>query len=272
VPVVYFVSPQIWAWRRGRVREVRRLVRRILVLFPFEVGFYEEAGVPVTFVGHPVAERGGSGLSREELRARAGLGARGEVIALLPGSRREEVRRLLPVMLDAAAVVGKERAGLQRLVLQAPGLSRELVERLVSEHAGDDIRIHAGNFPEILACCDAGVVAAGTATLEAAAMGLPMVVVYRVSPISYLVGRLLVKLRNVALPNLITGRELVPELIQGDCTAEAIAGELLGYLEHPARAQEVRRGLLDARDMLGGPGVFDRAAEEVLKEIGAGRA
>ncbi len=270
VPVVYFVSPQIWAWRRGRVRSIRRLVRRMLVLFPFEAGFYEEGGVPVSFVGHPVKERAGAARSRAELRAAAGLEEEGEVMALLPGSRRDEVRRLLPAMLDAAALVGKARAGLQKLVLRAPGLPHGMLERMVSEHGCAGIRIHAGDFPEILTACDAGVVASGTASLEAAAMGLPMVVVYRMSPLSFLAGRMLIKVKHIALPNLIAGRAVVPELLQRDCNAEAIAREILDYLEHPERAESVRRELMGVSDQLGGAGIFDRAAEAVLQEIGAG--
>jgi lipid-A-disaccharide synthase len=270
VPVVYFVSPQIWAWRRGRVRKIRRLVRRMLVLFPFETAFYEEGGVPVSFVGHPVMERGGFERTSAELRAAAGLEREGEVLALLPGSRRDEVRRLLPAMLDAAIVVRKARAGTQTLVLRAPGLPDGLLERMVSDHGGADVRIHAGDFPEILTACDAGVVASGTASLEAAAMGLPMVVVYRMNPISFLAGRLLIKVKHIALPNLIAGRKVVPELLQGDCNAEAIAREILGYLEQPERTAAVRRDLAGVCERLGGAGIFDRAAEAVLREIGAG--
>jgi lipid-A-disaccharide synthase len=270
VPVLYFVSPQIWAWRRGRVRTIRRLVRRMLVLFPFETAFYEEGGVPVSFVGHPVMERDAPERAREELRAAAGLAKEGEVVALLPGSRRDEVRRLLPTMLEAADTVERARAGIQKLVLRAPGLPQGLVERIVAEHGGEDVRVHAGDFPEILAACDAAIVASGTASLEAAAMKLPMVVVYRVSPISFLAGKLLIKVRHIALPNLIAGREVVPELIQGDCNAASMAREILDYLERPDHAEAVRRELAAVCERLGGPGIFDRSAKAVLSEIGAG--
>lgn len=268
VKVVYFVSPQIWAWRRGRVRQIRRLVSRMLVLFPFELPMYEAAGVPVTFVGHPVAEAIGRSVpERQELCRRAGLDPSREVIALLPGSRRSEVSRLLPPMLDAAQRLRRARAGLQCVIPLAPGLPAAWVEAQLGQPAPEGVRMHFGDYPEILSVCSAGVVASGTASLEAAVAGLPIVVVYRMSPVSYLVGRLLVRLEYIALPNLVAGRRVVPELIQGECTGERIAELLLRYLERPDEVASVRRALSEVRERLGGPGVFPRAAESVLAEL-----
>ena len=267
VPVVYFVSPQIWAWRQGRVRKIRSLVRRMLVLFPFETEFYEAAGVPVTYVGHPVVDRGEGGVAAEQLRARAGLDAEKDVVALLPGSRREEVERLFPRMLGAAELLRRSRPGLQFLVPLAPGLPRELCEKMVQASGLGNIRLHSGDFPDILRVCAAGVVASGTASLEAAVAGLPMVVVYRVSPLSYAVGRALIRVENIALPNLVAGRRVVPELIQGQCNAGGIAEALARYLDEPAEADRVRRELGAIRQKLGGPAVFDRAAEALLEEV-----
>jgi lipid-A-disaccharide synthase len=270
VPVVYFVSPQIWAWRRGRVKRIRELVRRMLVLFPFETRFYEEAGVPVTFVGHPVAERDEDAPPRETLCERAGLDPAKTIVALLPGSRRAEVARLLPVMLQAARRLGATHPGLQWLVPHAPGLPREALEQEIAASGIADVHVHAGDFPQILTVCAAGAVAAGTASLEAAVVGLPMVVVHRVHPFSYLLARGLVKLEDVALPNLVAGRRVVPELIQKDCTPERIAATLRGYLDDPERVHQVREGLRDVRSRLGGPGVFDRAAEQLLEDLDRG--
>jgi len=267
LPVVYFVSPQIWAWRQGRVRRIRELVRHMLVLFPFEAAFYEKAGVPVTYVGHPVADRAPGKLSAEQLRSRAGLPADGEVLAMLPGSRREEVERLLPRMLGAAKLLDQDRPGLRLLLPLAPGLPRQYCERLVEESGIGDVALHERDFPDILSVCAAGVVASGTASLEAATVGLPMVVVYRVSPFSYAVGRALIKVDNIALPNLVAGRRVVPELIQGECNPEAIARALGRYLDDPDEADRARRELRAVRERLGGPGVFDRAAEALLDEV-----
>jgi lipid-A-disaccharide synthase len=269
LPVVYFVSPQIWAWRRRRVRKIRALVRRMLVLFPFETRFYERAGVPVTYVGHPVVDRELSGLDGRRLRRRAGLAPEGEVVALLPGSRRGEIERLLPPMLGAAKLLQRSRPGLQFLLPLAPGLPKELCQRILEAHNVVDIKIHAGDFPDVLTVCSAGAVASGTASLEAAVVGLPMVVVYRVSPVSYFVARAMVNVEKIALPNLIAGRTVVPELLQGDCNASAIAEGLARYLDDPGEADRVRRELGAVRKKLGRAGLFERAADALLKEISA---
>ncbi|HVQ26446.1 MAG TPA: lipid-A-disaccharide synthase [Planctomycetota bacterium] len=271
VPVVYFVSPQIWAWRRGRVHKVRRLVRRMLVLFPFEVSFYSEAGVPVTFVGHPVVEKATAAADTAELARRAGFDPGQTVVALLPGSRRSEVERILPVMLEAALLLRRERPGLGFLLPLAPGLDRAVVDRHVEAAGLDGLRVHAGDFPDILRVCAAGAVASGTASLESAIVGLPMVVVYRVAPLSYWIGRALVRVEHIALPNLVARRRVVPELVQADCTPARIAAEIERYLAAPAEASRVRAELGGIRRELGRPGVFERAAEAVLAELDAVR-
>src|SRR5262245_49459889 len=251
VDVVYFVSPQVWAWRRGRLRQIRRLVRRMLVLFPFEVEFYRTAGVPVTFVGHPAAESPAP-RPREVLCGLAGLDASRPTVALVPGSRRGEVARLLPPMVGALGRVRERLPETAALVTRAPGLDPAWFERELEAAGARDVRVHSGDFPEVLASAAAGVVASGTASLEAAVLGLPLVVVYRMGALSHLVARTLVRLPHIALPNLVAGARLVPELVQGDCTAERIAAELLGYLERPEHARRVRHALGGVRERLGG--------------------
>ena len=270
VPVVYFVSPQVWAWRRGRVRRIRELVRRMLVLFPFEAAFYETEGVPVTLVGHPIVESAADGPPREEILRRLGLDPDRRVVGLLPGSRRGEVARLLPPMLGAARLLDATGPPIQFLIPRAQTVPPGQVESLVRELGPREIRVHAGDYPSVLRACDAAAVASGTATLDAALAGLPMVVVYRMTPLTYLVGRRLVRVDHVALANLVAGRRVVPELIQGACTKERIAAELRLFLDDPGRAAEVRRGLTDVRRLLGAPGAYDRAADAVLGELGPG--
>jgi len=267
IPVVYFVSPQVWAWRRGRVRKIRGLVRRMLVLFPFEVAIYEKAGVPVTFVGHPAVEGLDDRGPVDELRERAGLVPGRPTVALMPGSRPSEVKRLLGPMVAAAARIRARHGDVQFLVPLAPGLAAEPILEELREYDLPQTRVHHGDFPQILSACEAGIVASGTASLEAALEGLPIVVVYRANPLTYLLGRLLVRLENVALPNLVAGQRIVPELIQGDCTPSRIAQEVLGYLDSPDRAEAVRSSLLEVRGRLGGPGAFGRAAGAVLDEL-----
>jgi lipid-A-disaccharide synthase len=267
VEVVYYVSPQVWAWRGGRVHTIRSLVRRMLVLFPFEVDFYERAGVRATFVGHPVAQVPAV-RSRAALCEMTGLDPRREAVALLPGSRTGELARHLPPMLDAARRLGLERPELEWLIPLAPGLSRGHVERWVRQSGpGGAVRIHEGDFPELLGACRAAVVASGTASLETAVMGLPMVVVYRMSPLSHALARGLVRLQSVALPNLIAGRRLVPELIQGACTGPRIASALRRFLDDAQLSRETGLALLDIRHRLAGEGAFDRAAACVIEEL-----
>lgn len=273
VDVAYFVSPQIWAWHRSRVLNIRKTVREMLVLFPFEIDFYRGAGVPVTFVGHPVADRVPTARDPAILRREAGFDERSPIVALVPGSRRGEIRRLFPTMLRAARELQRRHEDLQFLVPIAPGVE----EFRLTEHLGArtprGLRLQRGGFPEILRICTAGVVTSGTASLEAAAMGMPMVVVYRVNPMTALLGRALMRVERIALPNLLAGREVVPELLQGACRPRRIADAVADYLEDPRRRTRVRNELEAVHRRLGGPGVFERAAERILAlldETGSG--
>ncbi len=268
VPVVYFVSPQVWAWRRGRVRRMRGLIRRMLVLFPFEVPFYEAQGVPVTFVGHPAVEHGLEPFEREELLRRIGLAPAGRVVALLPGSRPSEVELLLPALLAAARILREGRSDVEFVIPRARTLPEGLLEEGV-RRAGleETVRVHSGDYPSILRACAAGAVASGTATLDAALAGLPTVVVYRMNLLTYLLGRWLVRVDHIALPNLVAGSRVVPELIQGECTPSRIAREIGRVLDDPSRAGEVRAALGEVRGRLGPPGAYGRAAEAVLREL-----
>lgn len=268
VPVVYFVSPQVWAWRRGRVREIRRRVARMLVLFPFEVPFYEQAGVPVTFVGHPMA--GVQEIPAEETRAlaaRLGLRPDARRLVLLPGSRPGELARLLPRMLAAAAHLTRTRPDLETLLPLAQGLDAEAVQAAVAASGVPGARVHRGDYPAVLTLGTAGIAASGTATLDAALAGLPVAVVYAFQPLTYLLGRLLVRVDHIALPNLVVGRRLLPELVQGDFTPQAAAAAVAPWLDLPQDREVARAGLREVRTRLGDPGALDRAAEAILGEL-----
>ena len=263
--VVYYVSPQVWAWRPGRVRAIERIVRRMLVLFPFEEVFYREAGVPVTFVGHPAAETRPPS-DRNRVRVDAGLDPDRPLVALLPGSRRQEVRRLLPVQLSALERVRRARPGLQAVIPRARTLPAGLLESM-AERSGGHVRIVDGPYPEILEASDVAAVASGTATLDAAVASVPTVVVYRIQPLSYRVARRLVRVEHVALPNLVAGRRIFPELVQEDCTPERVAEALQRFLDDSALAEEVRSSLRQIRRHLDGDGAYERAARAVLAEL-----
>ncbi len=264
VPVVYFVSPQVWAWRRHRVRQIARDVDLMLVLFPFETAFYEEAGVPVEFVGHPLVDLvqppGEAGAAAQAL----GLDPEAPVLGLLPGSRRSEVGMLLPVMLDAAARLAQRHQQLQCVLPLAPGLNRAAVDRHLSS-AQVAVQVVENDFHRALTACRAAMVASGTATLETALLQVPMVITYKVSPWTYRIARRLSRLRDVGLPNLILGRREVPECIQDDCVGERVAAQVAPFLEDGDERRRVVQALGELRSLLGRGGAFQRAADAVVR-------
>jgi lipid-A-disaccharide synthase len=270
VPVVYYVSPQVWAWRRGRVRAMRRVVRRMLVLFPFESVFYEAEGVPATFVGHPAAAIGERAV-REVLLPRIGLDPRRPVVALLPGSRAGEAARLFPILVEAAQRLRRTHPSVQFAVPKARTIPEGLLEGIATRSGMTGLTTCSGEYPGILEVADAGAVASGTATLDAALAGLPFLAVYRMQPVSYLIARALVRVDHIALPNLVAGARIVPELVQGECTPDGIASVLGQFLDDPARAEALRSGLSGVRASLRGDGAFDRAAAAVVEEAGGRR-
>lgn len=267
IPVVYFIPPQIWAWRRGRIKRIARLVTKVLAVFPFEVPLYEAAGVPVEFVGHPLMDIIPVDLDRAAARRRLGIGDGVTLIGLLPGSRREEVGRLLPRMLDAVERISRERPGARFLLALAPTVDRLLVEAAAGG-GRSGVAVLSGMTHEIMAASDLLIVASGTATLEAACLGTPMIVCYRVSRLSGLLGRLLIRIPWVGLANIVAGRALVPELLQSDVTGARLAEEALELLRDSTRYRSQREGLRGVRGRLGSSGVGERAARSVLETAG----
>ena len=280
IPVAYFIGPSVWAWRTYRVRQIARDVSRMLVILPFEAEFYARHGVQAVYVGNPLADSFRLALPaaspssspatptpRADLRRALGLDPARPILALLPGSRRQEVRRLWPALLGAARLLRERMPDLQLVVPVAPTVRREWL--------GTDLPVTlvAGRAPEVLAAADAAVVASGTATLEAALAQVPTVVVYRLSWLSWIVGRLLVRVRFVSLVNLLAGRLLVPELLQGHCTSGHIAESAVPLLT-PGEARDAQlEGMRRIRADLapaGSQGAARRAAEEVAALLGDG--
>ena len=267
IRVGYFIGPQVWAWRAGRVRIVKRLVDRMVVIFPFEEPIYREAGVPVDFVGHPLVDVVHASASREDFAARYGLDPNRPIVTLLPGSRRSEIARHYPLLVQACERLsnGSQKGGAQaRATVQfvraaAPGLGPELFAPYAL--AGLSITRVEGATYDALAAADCAIVASGTATVEAALLGTPMVVVYRVSPTSALVLRRMVRSPFIAMANLIAGRRVVPELIQDQFTAAAVEKEVRTLLESSAGRDEMRAGLAEVRAKLGPGGAIERAAD-----------
>jgi len=260
VPVIYYVSPQVWAWRRGRLRAIRDTVRRMLVIFPFEEAIYREAGVPVTFVGHPLVSLVPAGASVDGLRRELGLDPARPVVALLPGSRTKEVAHNLPPITEAVRLLAARRPDLQFVAAVAPSLDPEAIRRALE---GLPVTIVHDRTHAALSAATAAVVASGTATVEAALLGAPMVVVYRISPWSYRLGRRLVRVPYYAMVNLIAGRRVVPELMQSDFTGERVAAEVLALVDETPQRAAVQAGLAEVRDKLGAGGASGRAADVV---------
>lgn len=260
VPVVYYVSPQIWAWKSGRIRTIRDTVTRMLVIFPFEEELYRHAGVNVTFVGHPLVDAVRPAADRGAFVREMGLDPDRPVVALLPGSRRGEVAHNLPPLAGAVRLLAGQRRDLQFLLARAPGLGDDLFQGPL---AGTPVRVVEGRSHAVVGSAAVALVASGTATVETALLGTPMVVVYRLSPVTYFLGRPFVRVDRYAMPNLVAGRLVVPELIQANFTAERVAQEAICLLEDEARADAMRRDLALVRLKLGGSGASLRAAAVV---------
>lgn len=268
VPVVYFIPPQLWAWRRGRIRQMARRVSRVLPVLPFEEALYRDAGIPVDMVGHPLLDVLPLDLTRDAARRALGLDPGEVVIGLLPGSRREEVVRLLPPMLTAARRLAASGAARRFTLGLAPTVDRAAVEGLVQAalvEGGPRIAVIEARSYAVMAAADVVLIASGTATLEAALLGTPMVVCYRVSRLTEALVRMLVRVPWCSLPNLIAGRAVVPEILQDDLTGQRLASEALRLLEDPLAATAQRAAFKEVRARLGEPGVGRRAARAVLE-------
>ncbi len=280
VPVLMYVAPQVWAWRAGRIPRIRALVDHLAVLFPFEERLWREAGVPVTCVGHPAA-RAIVPEADAARRARSALELDAEVplLALLPGSRAGEIRRLLPPMLDAVARLVAARPTLACVLPVAPTLDMDVVrahlDAAAAEHprAGLRTRVHLvqGSSVLVARASDAAVVASGTATLETALAGTPMVVVYRTHPLNAMIFARLVRLEHVALPNIVVGRTLVPELLQERADGPGIARAVGELLDDPEARMRMREALGEVRAALGEHGDAAATVAGLLDELAGGR-
>lgn len=263
IPVVYYVSPQVWAWRSHRIQTMKRLVDKVLVIFPFEASVYERAGVPVQFVGHPLVDLARPEQPRTPFLGGLGLRPDARTVALLPGSRPNELQRIATTMAESAAIIRARVSGVQFVVARAPNLSD-----LLFAPFPPDFAIVEGKTDDVLAASDVVITASGTATVQAALHGKPMVVVYRVSPLTYRLGKPFVKLDTYAMVNLVAGRRIVPELIQMDFTAERVAHEAIALLTDADRHARTRDALRDVCQRLGTSGASGRAADAILEVAG----
>lgn len=269
IPVVYFVSPQLWAWKKRRIRRVQRFVDRMLVIFPFEEPFYRERGVAAEFVGHPLADLAMPEVTREELARQHGLDASKPWVALLPGSRQREVDLNLPTMLEAAKMLDSTTSGdtYQYLLPVAPTLTPETVAATMATQAGAVTPVLVDDARAALFHARGSVVASGTATVEAALLGNPFVVVYRLSRLSHAIARRFVTVPHVAMANLIAGRRVVPELIQDEFTASKVVAALAPLLEDGPVRDGAMADLREVRERLHRNRERDSAQEGAVERV-----
>ncbi len=261
IPVLYYISPQIWAWRRGRVKRIAKRVDHMAVILPFEQPFYREHNVPATFVGHPLMDADLPATSRNSHLCLKN----GPVIGLVPGSRDTEIARHLPVMLEAAGLLERRLERATFMVSHAPSVARPQIDAVIERHYGQArLEVVSDGVEKIFERCDAIVAASGTVTLQAAIHGTPMVIVYRVSPISYWLGRALIRVPHIGLVNLVAGERIIPELIQHEASAENIAAELQRMLGDADALKHLRQRLFALRNVLGSGGASERVANLAL--------
>ena len=263
INVVYFIAPQVWAWRPGRAADVAKVTDKIACIFPFECDFYKSYGADIEFIGHPLVDTVKPSLSRKEAEELAGKRTGHPLILLMPGSREMEIQRLLPVMLDAVKILKQKRQELDFAIPRAATIAKEILEDSVRQ-AGLNIRLIEGHNYDVMSVADLAIVTSGTVTLEAAMCGLGCEILYKSSPVSFWIAKRVVKIPNIGLPNIVAGRQIEPELLQDDCTPENISSTALELLE-PERFAKLQRDLQEVKEKLGEPGAVKRVAELVLR-------
>ena len=266
IPVIYYVSPQLWAWRAGRIRIMRRAVDRVLPIFPFEEALYQQERIDVRFVGHPLIDLARPTLDRDAFLRKLHLDPSKPVLALLPGSRANELERLADVIAKAIPAIAQRVPGVQFVIARAPNLGDGLFEPFGI--SGVTLRIVEGEADDVLNASDAVITASGTATVQTALHGKPMVVVYKLSPMTYRLGKRMALVDTYAMVNLIAGERVVVELIQDACTAEAVAAEAVKLLTDRDYRAQMTMALHEVRRRLGGPGASERAADAILEVCG----
>jgi lipid-A-disaccharide synthase len=264
IPVLYYISPQIWAWRPGRVKKIDKLVDHMAVILPFEEVFYRKQKIPVTFVGHPLMENSLPTKQKIENKWMDDI----PVIGLLPGSRFGEIERHLPVMIGAARILLKKLKTVKFIISLSQDVEEKHVNEIVQKHKGEaDFEISAGNVRKVLERSKVVMAASGTVTLESAISGTPMVIIYKVSPVSFRLGKAMIRVKNIGLVNLIAGKEIVPELIQEEASSTRIADTVFKMLSDPSGLKQLSLELLTLRDKLGGPGASGRVADIAFRML-----
>jgi len=266
IKVLFYVSPQVWAWRPGRVVEYGKVIDMMAVIFPFETRYYQEKNIPVSYVGHPSVDKVHPQYSIAEAKAQFHLDSDHPVVGLLPGSRSNEIVRMMPVMLEAVEKIAKQIPNVQFLLPQADSVSDEMLQPYLQASPAK-IKVIKSQPYDVIQCCNAVMTTSGTATLEIALLTVPMVIAYRLSPITYSLGRLLVKTPFIGLPNIIAGKGIIKELIQHQATGDNLAAEICKILSDSDYAETMRRNLSNVKNKLGTGGGSKKMAELAAKMI-----
>ncbi|CUH94532.1 Lipid-A-disaccharide synthase [Propionispora sp. 2/2-37] len=264
IPVVYYISPQVWIWRKGRAKDIGEITEQVAAIFPFEAEVYRQAGARVTFVGHPLLDIVKPSLSKEEAYRHFGADPQRPLVLFMPGSRKQEVEQLTDIMLSAGEKISEELPGCQFFLPVATTISREMLQDKIN-HAGIQVTLTDKNTYDLMNIADIAIAASGTAILETALMQLPTVVVYKMSPLTYFLGKFLIRIPHVSLPNIIAGREIVPELLQGDANEAKTAERALAILQDDGVRGRMLQDLTDMRRKLGDSGAVQRTAELILQ-------
>ncbi|MEW6089144.1 MAG: lipid-A-disaccharide synthase [bacterium] len=266
IPVVYYISPQIWAWNSGRINVLKKLIKKIIVILPFEEDIYKKAGINAEFVGHPLLDLVKPGFSKEEIMKKFGFNENAPVIGLLPGSRPEEVNNLLPVMADVCKRLKNNMPAIQFFICWANNLDIKVIEKNLKK-ADFPVSIICGWNYELISVSDIVMVASGTATLETAILKTPMVILGKISFFSSILARILIKIPYLGLPNILAGKMIVPEFLQGNARAGKIYPAVWELIQNKNKHEEMKENLISIYKKLGDPGAAKRAALSILKEL-----
>ena len=264
IPVVYYILPTIWAWHKSRGRTIAQYTDLAISLFPFEAQMYEEMGTHVVYAGHPLLDTVHAGQSRDEIVPALGLDAQKKTVLLMPGSRMQEVKGLLPPMLEAAKEISKAVPQVQFLLPRASTIDRSVLASMIAD-SGVDVHIGETNVYDMMAVSTAAIAASGTATLETALMELPTLLIYRVNSLTYWLSKLLVHIDSIGLPNIIMGRRIMPELWQDEVTAKHIAQVIVPILTDTSRHDELKQAMAEVRRTMGQSGAVQRIAKTILE-------
>jgi len=270
IKVLYYITPQVWAWHSSRAKKIARLVDHAAVILPFEAPFFERVGLPVTFVGHPLLEMASPSMTKEAAQHEFGLEQKLRTVGLFPGSRKREIDSLLSVMLESAKLLQERFSDLQFILPLASSVDREVVERKIAE-SGVAVTVVEGKNYDVMQTCDAIIAASGTVTMEIALFGVPMVIVYKASPLTFAIGMRLLNVDHVGICNIVAGERIVPELLQDDAEPLKIAAELARMLADSQYAESIRHKLLTVRSLLGDSGASQRVARLAMDIMEQGK-